>query len=218
MEQNMKDQEVTNQIPQGGDPNDPQVAKIMQQAKAYETVLKNIIHGEETRDDVIEMLTSVPDPLVSMPQAAMTINDMGVATMKQGGVNVSQEVQMVASGFLLDDLSMLGEATQTFTMGEEEMAAVMEDTFQIYVERGLEDGSIDPIQLQLETEKLMSKEQIAAGVTMGQGKVPQKPNQQAATAQYTQGQVKKAEENIKGQQLKKEAVAKQQALINGGQG
>jgi hypothetical protein len=209
--ENPKDQMVDPALPQAGDPNDPAVKKTMEQAKGYETILKNILHGKETREQVLGMLTD--DPLTSLPEAAMNVNDIAMRTMESGGVKVSAEVQMVASSFLLDDLSMLGEASQKFTLEDGDMEAILEDTFQIYIKRGLDDGSIDPIQLQLETEKLMTEEQIAAGVTMGHGKVPKKPDMIAARAQQTQGAVRKGQEEMQGRQMSKAAQEKQRTAL-----
>lgn len=214
MEENLKDKEVNPVMPTQGEggPDDPKTQEIIKKAKGYETVLKNLIHGKKTRDEVINMLKAGGDALVSVPQTAMTINDMGIATMKQGGIDLDPAVQMVASAYLVDDLLALGDACQAFEAEEDMVEAIMEDTYQMYIERGLKDKSIDPIQLQIEAQKAMTKEQAAAGSMMGAGSVPGQPSQQAMTEQYAQGRVNETVQADKAKQAKQGAQQKQQAL------
>lgn len=212
MANEMRDTPVEPINAQGGDSQDPKVQEVLRKAKGYETVLKTLIHGDKTRDEVINMLKAGGDAMMSVPQAAMSINDMGLQTMKQGGINVEPSVQLVASSYLIDDLMQLGEAAGAFQIEEGMMESIFEDTFQMYVERGLGDGSIDPIQLQLEAEKAMTEEQAVAGITLGHGKVPQQPNQQALTEQYANRKVRSREKAIMEKQSRKETQQKQTAL------
>lgn len=193
---------------------DPKTQEILKKAKGYETVLMNLIHGEQTREEAVGMLKSNPDPLVAVPQAAMSINDMGLMTMEQGGIKVEPAVQLVASQYLIDDLIKLGQAAGAYQeeVTEDDVAGIVEDTYQMYIERGLIDKSIDPIQLQIEAEKFMTEEQAAAGVVLGQGKVPEQPTQQAMTEQYALQREHQAVQGVKAGQAKKQAQQKQQAL------
>lgn len=220
----MKDQEVSPVMPGADGKSDPKTAAIIKKAKGYETVLKTLLHGEKTRDEVINMLKPGGDPLFSVPQAAMAVNDMAMHTMQQGGQKPDTAVQMVASQYLVDDLLELGVASQSFQIeGDPEgiKAAVIEDTYQMYIERGLDDKSIDPIQLQLEAEKVMSEEQTVGGLMMGQGQVPRQPNQQAVIEQYAQGKADRKVKSMEASQAKKQAKEKQAALtqtaLKGGQ-
>lgn len=190
----------------------PQVQKVMREGKDYEVVLINLIHSKETRDDVIDMLKSNPDPYISIPQAILTINDMGVKAMKQGGMEISTGAQLVASQFLFDDIVELGKASSSFELGEADIPAIMEDTYQAYVEKGLGDKSIDPIQLQVEVQKAMTEEQVAGGLVMGQGKVPNQPSQQAMVQQQVDTSVHQATSQQRASIAKQDAKGKQQAL------
>lgn len=208
---NFKGQEPAPVIPQDG--QDPKVQEIIKKAKGYENVLKQLIHGKKTRDEVINMLKATKDPLTSIPSAAMTINDMGLTTMKQGGVKVEEGVQLVASQYLLDDLVKLGQASGAFQdVDEQSLKAITEDTYQLYIERGLIDKSIDPIQLQIEAEKAMTEEQAAAGLVMGHEKVPTEPSQSAMTEQYASNKVNTAMSEKKAYDAKRQAKEKQSAL------
>ena len=198
--------------PQQVQSNDPKIKKVIQEAKGYETVLMQLIHGKKTRDDVIKMLKAGPDPFMTVPQAAMTINDMGVDMMKRGNAPVSVSAQLVSSQFILDDLLKLGQASGAFEFNEEDLPALVEDTYEMYVERGLNDYSIDPIQLQIEAQKAMTEEQMAGGVVLGHGKIPQQPDQRAMTEQYAQGQVRASQRASQERMAKKGAQEKNRAL------
>jgi len=196
----------------GADPNDPRVQKVKERAKKYETVLMNILHGKKTRDQVIEVLKSNPDPFVTIPQAAMTVNDMGVMNMKRGGIDVDPGVQLVASQFLLNDLIELGHASESFQLEDEDIEGLVEDTYQMYIQRGLKDKSIDPVQLQLEVQEIMTDEQAAAGAVMGQGAVPVQPDRRAVMENEVQSRVHEEKQKAGAAQSKQQAVQKRDEL------
>lgn len=211
MEENLRDQEVQPINAAQGDANDPKIQAVIKKAKGYETVLKNLIHGKQTRDEVIEMLKG-GDAIMSVPQAAMTINDMAMDTMEKGGIKPDASVQMVASAYLIDDLIQLGEAAGAFKTEEGDLDHIMEDTYQMYIERGLKDKTIDPIQLQLEAEKAMTPEQMAGGLAVGHGEVPRRPSQEAMINQQVEGEVNRRTQAQSASQAKKQAQEKQKAL------
>jgi len=171
------------------------------QVEDYVSILMHLIHGEETRATVMEILTGDPkspsDPFMGVPQAAVSVNDMGVNLMKQSGAGVSFTVQLGASVFLINDLIELGYAAGLWEkQDEQETAALFEDSMQIVIERGLADGSIDPIQLQLDTESLMSEDQRRAGDSLAAASgMESKPSQQAMTQQYADEQVRKVKQS-----------------------
>lgn len=192
--------------------NDPKVQQLIQRGKKYEVVLMNLLHGKQTREDVLAVLKSNPDPYVSVPTAAMTINDMGVAHMKQGGVEVDPAVQMVASSLLLNDLLLLGEGAEAFQLQEGDAEAILEDTYQQYIHRGLKDKSIDPIQLQAEVQKVMTEEQAVGGVMMMPKGMGAQPSRQAMTEQTVQTRVHQEQTKQQGKQIKKEAMQKRDKM------
>lgn len=107
-----------------------------------------------------------------------------------------------------------------FEISEEEIPALFEDTLQMYIQQGLEDGSIDPIQLQIDGEQLMSEEQRAGGQAIGQHYgVPMNLSQSQIMEQYgnkraEQGRMK-AEDNFSRERAR--AAQQQQQQPQGGQ-
>ena len=54
----------------------------------YTSLLMNLMHSPKTRDDVIGILGSSKDPYMTIPQAAMAINDAAANQIQQGGGKV----------------------------------------------------------------------------------------------------------------------------------
>ena len=206
---------------EGQEEMDPQMKK---KVETYETVLINLMHSEETKGGVIEALaqgdfdteenapdknapgpaegsSGMPrnqnqtgDPLVSVPEVAVNLNDTAVAMMTDSGAVPDFGVQLAASALLIDDLIQLGQAAKLWPdVQKNEVEAIYEDTLQIVIERGLADGSIDPIQLQLDVEPLMNDDQSRAGQALAKnGNLSAEPSQASMTEQYAQGKVRNA--------------------------
>lgn len=186
--------------------------KDQMQVDQYIQVLTELLHSPKSRDSVTDTLTASPDPFDSVPLAAMKTNDMGVNLMKQSGVDVHFGIQLAASTFLISDLLHLGYAAAGWEqLDQQEMADIYEDTVQMVIERGLEDGSIDPIQLQLETEPLMTENQRAGGNALGQqGGVPEELQQGAMIEQHTNKKMRQSDSmRAKTDSLKAQKGAKQ---------
>jgi hypothetical protein len=195
--------------------NNPEVKQTIEQAKQYEVVLINLIHGKQTRDKVINMLKSNPDPFIAIPETVMTINDMGVGMMKKGGIKVPEGVQLVASQFLISDIVELGNASKSWEnpVGEDQVPALIEDSYQKYIERGLNDKTIDPIQLQLEAQKAMTPEQATAGAMFGQREgIPMQPQQGAMLSQQVNSRLHQERQSALAGQAKQQAMEKQKQM------
>lgn len=166
----------------------------------YTSILMNLMHSKNTRDDVINMLKSSKDPYITIPQAAMAINDSASNQIKtQGGKGVDIETQFMASQYLVQDLMEIGNAYQLFQVSQEDFGPLLQDSMQMYIERGLKDGSIDPIELQLTAESAMTENQRIGGQYLAQQcGLGHAPNQQqviqqteARTKRDTMAQVQK---------------------------
>jgi hypothetical protein len=170
----------------------------------FNTVLINLMHSEQTKNETLTMLKddgdeddSESDPFISIPNAAVTINDMGVALMAESGVTVDFAVQLAGSSLLINDLIQLGYAAELWDeLSTEEIKAIYEDALQIVIERGLKDGSIDPIQLQLDAEGLMDENQKSAGSQLAQEKgLGEEPSEQAVMEQHGRSRELKAKQD-----------------------
>ena len=201
----------------GSEEIDPQTKSRIE---AFNVVLMNIMHSEQTREEVLNMLKddgdddeATNDPFLTIPNAAVSINDMAVTLMAEKQIKVGFDIQLAGSVLVLNDLVELGIATKLWEeLPEEDVAMIYEDTLQIVIERGLEDGSIDPIQLQLDAESLMNEDQKRGGDALAQEKgLGAEPSSQAMSEQHAQGRERKAMEEA----TSKAAKEKQTALQGG---
>lgn len=164
--------------------------KTKQQIDVYSTMLTKFIHGKETRDKVLEMLQA-GNPVDAVPPAAIAINEQAEQAMKG---KVTPDVVLGASVTLVSDLIEVGIAAGLFEKpSDEDISFIYQDTLQIYIEKGLKDGSIDPVQLQRDVEPLMSDEQRKAGMAMAKETgVGDEPDQREIIERYATQRAKAA--------------------------
>ena len=185
-------------------PVNPEDQKKRDKIDSYVVALMYELHGSETRDDVLDILKNGKDPYIGIPEAAMAVNDAAVAKFEQNGVKVDLNTQFNASQYLVNDLMEIGSRFGFFEVTQDDFAPLLEDSLQTYVERGLKDGTIDPIELQLTAEKFTSENQRIAGLYHGQENgVPPAPQQQQIIYQIQQNAAREATAEEK----KKQAVA-----------
>jgi len=184
--------------------------KVQDRIDSYVVALMNELHGSETRDDVLDILKNGKDPYIGIPEAAMVVNDAAVAKFEQNGVEVDLNTQFNASMYLVNDLMELGSKFGFFEVTQDDFAPLLEDSLQTYVERGLKNGTIDPIELQLTAEKFTSENQRIAGLYYGQENgVPPAPQQQQIIHQLQQNAAREATEK----ERKKQSTALQQQQL-----
>lgn len=188
-------------------PVNPEDKKVRDRIDSYVVALMNELHGSETRDDVLDILKNGKDPYIGIPEAAMAVNDAAVAKFEQNGVEVDLNTQFNASIYLVNDLMELGSKFGFFEVTRDDFAPLLEDSLQTYVERGLKNGTIDPIELQLTAESFATENQRIAGLYYGQENgVPPAPQQQQIIHQIQQNAAREATEK----ERKKQATALQQ--------
>lgn len=188
-------------------PVDP---KEQQQIEAYLTGLSKMLHGKETSGDVLAMLQS-GEPGDTIPQAALSVNSQMEAATSKGGSKPSLNILLNAAAFLVSDLIEIGNAADIFLIeSEEEIAPILRSTLQAYIEKGLADGTIDPVELQQVVEPLMDEEHKALGSEAAlRSGLPQEPNQGTAMHQYGEQQKRAGEQ----EGMKK---VQQQGALRGG--
>lgn len=166
--------------------------KLNKEVDAYSSGLINLVYSRETNGQIYEILKSAP-PETSIPQAALLVNDVMEKKLTERGKKPSLDVLLNAGILLIKELIDVGLAGGFFELEKDDVMPIIQETMQQYIEKGLKDGSIDPIELQQATEKIMpedmKQEALQAGAQAG---VPQKPGVGAAMEMYANEKVKKA--------------------------
>ena len=151
----MKVNDATNLATQEGEVS-PELEKKME---TYVASLMHMIHSDETSKDVLEMLKAAP-PEESIPEVVLQLNSMVEQSFQghQGGVE--DEVKIAGGLYAVADLAELGNAAGLWDrqLQQEEVIKIFEKTASKYIHKGLKDGTIDPIELQRDTEPLLPPE------------------------------------------------------------
>lgn len=158
--------EQISQAAVGSEEMDP---KMKQQFSSYRTVVSKLMHSKKTRKEIMKILKSGP-PEMSVPQATLSVNDQAISIMEKKGIKLPNDVKIMGSVFVVEDLVQVGNmgAGWEDEVDEQETQLIYQDALQDYIHRGLKDGSIDPIELQESAEKLMTPEQKEKGAMLGQ--------------------------------------------------
>ena len=181
------------QVPQGNPQEQQLDPKMEREVQAYVMGLSKMLHGKKTQPQVVQMLKSGGPPEQLVPQVALLVNDQMESAVKQKGQKPSLEVLLGAAEFLVGDLVEMGNALGVFQVEtEEQVAPILQNTMQTYIEKGLKDGSIDPVELQQKVEPLMPEDmrQKALGIAEAEG-LPAEPNQMTAMEAYAQKRMAK---------------------------
>lgn len=146
----------------------------------YKTLLTKLIHSKEKRDSTLDMLKAGP-AMISVPNAALTLNRQAEEIMNQNGIQVSINTKLAGSVYLVSDLIELGNVAAEWDtqVGEQEAKEIYQDTLQDYIDKGLKDKTIDPLDLQQRAEPLMNEQQRALGTQFAkQQGIPLEPSNQ----------------------------------------
>ncbi|RKX64117.1 MAG: hypothetical protein DRP42_06970 [Tenericutes bacterium] len=163
-----------------------------QEIDSYTTLMMDLIHNKATSNDIQDMLKS-GEPSQTVPATAIQVNHMAEQTVKQStGSMPSSAAKLGGSVYLVSDLIEVGNTSGIFNVQDEaQITQIYQDTLQQYIESGIKDGSIDPIELQQSVEPLLSQEQQETGMAIGQqaGVAPQ-PTNEMMNSQLMKGSAK----------------------------
>ena len=146
------------------------------------------VHGEKTRDSVMQILESAPDqPEKAVAAAANNVMNRVEGMIAQRRMKIDNDVKLTAATYLVSDLALLGNKAGVWErqLSQEELQPVLKEAIQFYIQRGLKNKTIDPIELQREAEALMTPEQREIGLKYGQeGGVPAEPTEGMAIRRF----------------------------------
>jgi len=166
-----KVQKVEQKAPQAVPQEQPKVSpEVERKVNAYISALSKLMHGKETKNHVYKMLQS-GEPMVTIPRSAIEINRQAEEAFKRGGATPDLDTLFAGSQFLILDLIEIGNAGGFFQLDPQDpnvLGPLVQSTVQPYVEEGLKNGTIDPVELQNKIEPMLTDEQRAQGGLMAQ--------------------------------------------------
>jgi hypothetical protein len=161
--------------------------------QAYLNALVKLMHTKKTAGKVEDMLESGP-PEKAIPETALMINGMMEGEARKGGRPPSLELLFQAGIVVVGDLIEIGNAKGIFDIqDEQEISALLQGTMQKYIEKGLQEGTIDPVELQQKAEAMLAPEDREAALGMAEREgIPVEPNEHTAMEVYADKKVRKA--------------------------
>lgn len=173
--------------------------KEQKEIDVYTNGMINFLYNKKTGPQVYEMLKSAP-PEKSIPQTTLTINSRMEQAISSKGQKPSLSVLLASNMNLMGELVTIGEAGGFFQLSQEELQPILKDTIQTYIQNGLKNKTIDPIELQQAIEPMMNEEQKAQGMEAAQATgVPGEPGQEAAMERYAEQRVGQERQQMQSQ-------------------
>lgn len=174
-----------------------------------------LLHSKEARGDIYEILKGGhPDEVI--PQAAMLVNSKMEEGIRGRGQKPDAEALVLGAQYLVSDLIEIGNTGGFFEVTEEgQIATILQNTIQQYIQKGLKDGTVDPVELQKMVEPMLNEgaTKIGQEVTEKHG-LPGEPTQEMAIDRYAGDKVKEAEGRA-AKQVAQERGAQPQGQLQG---
>lgn len=190
-------------------------AEMSQKDHVYVAGLMKLLHSKETSGNIVGMLKSAP-PEKSIPQAAMTIFDQYDKAISSKGGDTSLETKFIGGVYIVQDLIEIGNASRAWEQEvdpEQGIPEYLQRSLQPFIEKGLADGSIDPVELQAVIEPMMNDDQVAYGMQAAEATgTPMIAGQQAAMETYASQRERKAMSKA----TDKQAGQNRQQMLQGG--
>jgi hypothetical protein len=193
MKEEMQEPMVEQEEPMVEESNLPtEQAQLSKSDKAYLSGLMKLLHSKKTAPMVEQMLQSGP-PEKTVPEAALQINSQFEQEVRKKGQPPSLELLFSSAIYLVGDLIEIGNSAGFFEINDEqEMGTILQDTMKRYIQKGLKEGTIDPVELQQKVEPMLTEEDKAGGLALAQNDgIPTEPNEHTAMEVYAQKQVRK---------------------------
>ena len=183
------------------------------QVKNVQDMMTDMVYHPDTKASIQSMLKAAP-PEQSVPTTVNTVfmkfEDMATQKNKKP---MPLDMRLAGGVHLFSEVMEIGEALGVIPedMQPDAMQPLLKDTMQMYIQKGLKTGSIDPIELQQQIEPLLTDDEMAVGLTLGEGQgVP--PELQQAQANEGMYQQRSQPDKLKAQGLEKSNQQMQQAL------
>lgn len=190
----------------------PPSPEKQKQINMVNSMLTDMVYHEDAKASVQSMLKQGP-PEMTIPKVVNTLfmkfEDM--TAEKKGPIPL--DIKLVAGVHLFSEVLELAESMGIVRedLSPDQLQPMLKASIQEYIQRGLKEGSIDPIELQERVEPLLSDEEREIG--LGFAKAMEKPEGMTQTI-ATEGMMQQRQRPLKmeNQRLQEQNKGMQQAL------
>lgn len=191
---------------------------MLEQLDSINGAMVDMMYNPKTKASVQKMLKSGP-PEMAIPATTNMLMQRfeDIMTPKNGPMDLQMKLGVGVMTF--SEVQELAQQMGVIPkeLNEQQMQGMLQATIQQYIQKGLKEKTIDPIELQLQVEPLLTPEEQAMGRGMSsETGTPQGPTREMQNHQMIQG----AQEplNVKNQQLMEQNKKMNQALQGVAQG
>lgn len=168
-----------NSMPDNSIQEDPQAAQTLEggmvknvklgppqeaQLEAYKDNATIVIFSKKTQPGILQSLQSGETPTDSIAKTANSINDQLEPMLEKKGEKMTEITLCLGAAHLVSELIVLAEAAKLYTLNNDERLEAFRQTIQDYFAKGLQNGTIDPVELQKNIEPLMTDKQKQFGL------------------------------------------------------
>lgn len=165
--------------------------KQQKKTERYMSSLASLVHNGKTKDAIYEALQST-SPDKSIPATALQINEKVESAVREKGGKPALTTMFNSMLFLTTELATIGQEGGFFQLSREDVIPIYENTLKQYIQKGLKDRTIDPIELQKTAESYMTPEQRQQGLALAkENGVSQEAGSMAAMEMYADQRVQK---------------------------
>lgn len=186
--------------------------EMQAKSDAYVTTLMHMMHNPKTAKSVQDMLKAAP-PEQSIPSVTLQLNQAAEGSFSKGG-KLEDQVKLTGAMYTVLDLAEIGNTGNLWgkKLGEKDIQVCLQEVLTRYIHSGLKDGSIDPIELQAEAEKLFNDKQKEVGSSIQkEAGLPDAPTTSMGIDTYTKNKTKPLEQE--NQELRRLIQQQQQAQV-----
>lgn len=143
--------------------------KTQKQVDNYSSLLTSIIHAPDSTEYVVEGLQG--NPKVTVPTMAIAINKQAEQVADNSKNRIPLKAKFISSIYLVKELINLGNMSKAFeqpVQNQEEFSALYKLSLQQYIQAGIKEKTIDPVELQAAVEPLLDDNQRAVGNEIAQ--------------------------------------------------
>jgi hypothetical protein len=133
------------------------------QLEAYRDNATLAVFSEKTQPAILQILqSSQGNPTEALGRAAFMIHKRLESSMKDGE-KMTEITMALGAAHLVSELVVLAEAAGLYSLEPEQRLEAFQQALKMYFEEGLNNGTIDPIELQKTMEPLMTPDQRKFG-------------------------------------------------------
>jgi len=159
-------------VESGGEESTPELSnqdaqlapEQLAQVEAYTDNATKMLYSPKTQPAWLQELQASNNPIENIAETANHLHKILQAGLEKTGEQMTDQTMFLGATHLVSELNVLADAAGLFTLDEKQRMDSLQLTLLLYFKRGIDDGTIDPVELQKDLEPLLTDEQRQMGI------------------------------------------------------